>query len=209
MALILDTVLTLVQCQVYWTSVVIVTIVHPVPSIWIIMTHSHTQKCFWQHWCIVKQCMVHKLFVFTCNRTACSCFLFMSLMYQATAVMVMMASSTTSYPGALLSKCLESSWEQTELLQCNIQKLSTTPTGVCLTEARWRQVQRIPNKWKHLECEKKIMDTKNNTEENNHQPLGWYSTSSQKWLKRGHLRIMGKSLHKSKHMFDQSLNWPL
>lgn len=52
----------------------------------------------------------------TCNRTACSCFRFMSLMYQATAVMVMMASSTTSYPESLLSKCLDSSWQKGETL---------------------------------------------------------------------------------------------
>lgn len=50
----------------------------------------------------------------TCSLTACSCFLFMSLMYQATAVMVMMASSTTSYPGSLLSKCLDSSYHKRE-----------------------------------------------------------------------------------------------
>ncbi len=48
----------------------------------------------------------------TCSLTACSCFLFMSLMYQATAVIVIMASSTTSYPGSLLSKCLDSSYHK-------------------------------------------------------------------------------------------------
>lgn len=52
----------------------------------------------------------------TWSRTACSCFRFMSLMYQATAVMVMMASSTTSYPESLLSKCLDSSWQKGETL---------------------------------------------------------------------------------------------
>jgi len=36
----------------------------------------------------------------------------MSLMYHATAVMVIMASSTTSYPGSLLSKCLDSSYHK-------------------------------------------------------------------------------------------------
>lgn len=52
----------------------------------------------------------------TWSRTACSCFRFMSLMYQATAVIVMMASSTTSYPESLLSKCLDSSWQKGETL---------------------------------------------------------------------------------------------
>lgn len=31
----------------------------------------------------------------------------------------------------------------------------------------------------------------------------------QKRLKQDQLRIMGKSQHSSKHMFDQCLNWPL
>lgn len=59
-------------------------------------------------------CLEHLMVRVTCSLTACSCFLFMSLMYHATAVMVMMASSTTSYPGSLLSKCLDSSYHKRE-----------------------------------------------------------------------------------------------
>lgn len=47
----------------------------------------------------------------TCTLTACSCFLFMLLMYQATPVMVSMASWTTSYPSSSGSKCLAISFK--------------------------------------------------------------------------------------------------
>lgn len=61
---------------------------------------------------IVKSYREHLMSGITWSLTACSCFLFMSLMYQATAVIVIMASSTTSYPGSLLSKCLDSSYHK-------------------------------------------------------------------------------------------------
>lgn len=69
---------------------------------------SHSYRIF----DTVKSHRVRLMSGITWSLTACSCFLFMSLMYQATAVMVIMASSTTSYPGSLLSKCLDSSYHK-------------------------------------------------------------------------------------------------
>lgn len=56
----------------------------------------------------------------TCNLMECSCFLFMSLMYQATPVMVQMASWTTSKPSSSWgSKCFA--------ISCRITPITSNP----------------------------------------------------------------------------------
>lgn len=63
----------------------------------------------------------------TCSLTACSCFLFMSLMCQATLCMVSMASCTTSYVSVSFSMWLAISWTH-----AHINPRSQAPIYVCV-----------------------------------------------------------------------------
>lgn len=76
----------------------------------------------------------------TWSLTACSCFLFMSLMYQATPVMVSMASITTSYPSSSESKCLAISW--------NKQAKSRVKEGIRLSLSKRNGMTDVPVNFK-------------------------------------------------------------